>query len=52
MGFGGSHIPQVAPSLGISCELEESADMAHMNFGGEARVVGSNVLRLANQVCN
>lgn len=52
MGFDGSHVPQVAPSLGISCELEESADMVHVNFGGEARVVGINVLRFANQLCN
>lgn len=44
MGFDRSHISQVAPSLGISCELEESADMVHMNFGGEARIASSSIL--------
>lgn len=44
MGFGGSHVPQVAPTLRISHGLEENADVAHVNFGDEATAVGSNVM--------
>lgn len=44
MGFGGSQVPQVAPTLRISHRLGQSADVAHMNFGDEATVVGSNVM--------
>lgn len=49
MGFGGSQNPLAGSSLGISHGLEESADMAHVNFGGEATIVGSSILQLADQ---
>lgn len=52
MGFCGSYILQVALSLGISHKMEESTDTAVVNFGVEARVVSSNILQLANQLCN